>query len=56
MDIRIPKYFVPILPAMKKKIVTDEIDAKINIHADGSKIFRRFQVGSSLGGYLENQW
>ena len=31
MDIRIPKYLVPILAAMKKKIVTDIIDVKINI-------------------------
>ena len=31
VNVRIPKYEVPILDAMKKKIDTDKIERKINI-------------------------
>ena len=55
MDIRIPKYEVPILAAMKKNIVTDVIDAKIKIQEGVSNSFTRFQVAGILAGYLENQ-
>ena len=55
MNVRIPKYEVPILAAMKKNIVTDIIDVKINIQDGGSNSLRRFQVGATLAGYLENQ-
>ena len=55
MNVRIPKYEVPILAAMKKKIVTDIIDVKIRIQDGLSNSFRRFQVGATLAGYLENQ-
>ena len=55
MNVRIPKCVVPILAAMKKKIVTNTIDVKINIQDVGSNSFRRFQVGATLAGYLENQ-
>ena len=55
MNVRIPKYEVPILAAMKKKSVTNIIDVKINIQDGGSNSFRRFQVGATLAGYLENQ-
>ena len=55
MNVRIPKYEVPILAAKKKKRVTDIIDVKINIQDVGSNSFRRFQVGAILAGYLENQ-
>ena len=53
--VRIPKYEVPILAAMKRKIVTDIIDVKINIQHGRSNSFRRFQIGATLAGYLENQ-
>ena len=46
---------VPILAEMKKKIVTNKSDMKINIQDVGSKSLRRFQVGGVLSGYLENQ-
>ena len=46
---------VPILAEMKKKIVTNKSDMKINIQDVGSKSLRRFQVGGVLAGYLENQ-
>ena len=52
---RIPKYEVPIFAAMKKKIVTDMIDVKISNQDVGSNSLRRFQVGATLAGYLENQ-
>ena len=55
MNVRIPKYEVPILAAMKKKIVTNVIDVKINNQEVGSNSFTRFQVGATLAGYLENQ-
>ena len=55
MNVRIPKYEVPILAAMKKKIVTNVIDVKINIQEVRSNSFRRFHVGATLAGYLENQ-
>ena len=53
MNVRIPKYEVPILAAMKKKSVTDIIDVKIRIQDGVSNSFRRFQVGATLAGYLE---
>ena len=56
MNVRIPNCEVPILAAMKKKRVTDIIDVKINIQDGGSNSFRRFQVGATLAGYLENQY
>ena len=56
MNVRIPKYEVPILAAMKKKIDTNVIDVKINNQDVRSKSFRRFQVGAVLNGYLENQY
>ena len=56
MNVRIPKYEVPILAAMKKKIVTDIIEMKISIQDVGSNSFTRFQVGATLAGYLENQY
>ena len=56
MDIRIPKYLVPILAAMKKKRFTNIIDVKINIQDVGSNSCTRFQVGATLAGYLENQY
>ena len=55
VNVLIPKYEVPILAAMKKKIVTNIIDVRINIQDGGSNSFRRFQVGLTLAGYLENQ-
>ena len=55
MNVRIPKYDVPILATMKKKIVTKIIDVKINVQDGLSKSFARFQVGETLAGYLENQ-
>ena len=55
MNVRIPKYEVPILAAMKKKIVTNVIEMKINIQDGGSNSFTRFQVGATLAGYRENQ-
>ena len=55
MDIRIPKYLVPILAAMKKKIVTNTIERKINIQDVRSKSFSRFQVGATLAGNLDHQ-
>ena len=55
MNVRIPKYEVPILAAMKKKIVTDIIDVKISIQDVVSNSFRRFQVGFTLDGYLDHQ-
>ena len=53
MNVRIPKYEVPILAAMKKTIDTVTIDAKINIQEVGSNSLTRFQVGETLAGYLE---
>ena len=55
MNVRIPNCEVPILAAMKKKIVTLIIDVKINIQDGRSNSFTRFQVGATLAGYLENQ-
>ena len=55
MNVRIPKYEVPILAAMKKKMVTDIIEMKISTQDVGSNSVRRFQVGATLAGYLENQ-
>ena len=55
MNVRIPKYEVPMLAAMKKKMVTDIIEMKISIQDGLSKSFRRFQVGATLAGYLEYQ-
>ena len=52
----IPKYEVPILPEIKKKIVTKNIDRKISIQDVGSNSFKRFQVGATLDGNLENQY
>ena len=46
---------VPSLAEMKKKIVTNKSDMKINIQDVGSTSFRRFQVRGVLAGYLENQ-
>ena len=54
MTVRIPKY-LPILAEMKKKIVTNVVDVKINNQDVGSNSFTRFQVGATLAGYLENQ-
>ena len=56
MNVRIPKYEVPILAAMKKKIVTNIIEIKINNQDGGSNRFRRFQVGATLAGYLDHQY
>ena len=53
VNVWIPKYEVPILAAMKKKIVTKRIDMKISIQDVGSNSFTTFQVGASLAGYLE---
>ena len=53
MNVRIPNCEVPILAAMKKKIVTDIIEMKINIQDGRSNSFRRFQVGATLAGYLD---
>ena len=55
MNIRIPKYDVPILAAKKRNSVTDVVDAKISIQEVGSNSFTRFQVAGILAGYLENQ-
>ena len=55
MNVLIPKYVVPILAAIKKKIVTETIDVKISVQDVGSNSFTRFQVGDTLSGYLENQ-
>ena len=55
VTVLIPKYD-PILAAVKKKIVTNIIDVKINIQDGGSKIFTRFHWGETLDGYLENQY
>ena len=55
MNVLIPKYKVPILAEIQKIIVTDNIDVKISIQDCTSNIFRRFQVGATLAGYLENQ-
>ena len=56
MDIRIPKYEVPILAAKKKNSVTDVVDAKIKIQEGVSNSFTRFQDAGILAGYLENQY
>ena len=56
MTVLIPKYEVPILAAMKKKIVTVIMEMKSNIQLGGSNSFTRFQVGATLAGYLENQY
>ena len=55
VDGRVPKYEVPILDAMKKKIDTDKIERKINIQDWGSKSFKRFQIGGVSEGYFEYQ-
>ena len=55
MNVRISKYAVPILATMKKKIVTDIIERNISNQDGVSNSFRRFQVGATLAGYLENQ-
>ena len=55
MNIRIPKYEVPILAAIRKKRVIDKIESKINTHDVGSNSFKRFQIGEILAGYFENQ-
>ena len=55
MDVRIPKYDVPILAAKNRNSVTDVVDAKISIQDGRSNSFTRFQVGATLAGYLENQ-
>ena len=55
MNVRIPKYLVPILAAMKKKSVIDKIESKINTQDCGSNSFKRFQIGEIFGGYFENQ-
>ena len=55
-NVRIPKHEVPTLAEMKKKIVTDMIESKINIQDVRSNSFRRFQIGATLAGYLENQY
>ena len=54
--VRIPKYDDPIWAAMKKNIVTNIIDEKINIQDSESNSFTRFQVGATFAGYLENQY
>ena len=56
MIVRIPKYEVPILAAMIKKIVTNIIEVKIRVQDGGSNSFTRFQIGATLAGYLENQY
>ena len=56
VNVRTPKYEVPILAAMKKKSVTKRIDVKINIQEVVSNSLTRFQVGATLAGYLENQY
>ena len=56
MKALIPKCKDPILAAKKKKIDTHRIDVKIPIQDGGSNSFRRFQVGATLAGYLENQY
>ena len=56
MSGRIPKYKVPILAAMKKKSVTQKMEAKIRIQDVGSNSLSRFQVGAILGGYLDHQY
>ena len=56
MNVRIPKYDVPILAAKKRNSVTDVVDAKISIQEVGSNSFTRFQVGATLAGYLEYQY
>ena len=55
VNVRIPKHEEPILAEILRKIVTDKIEAKINIQDWGSNSFRRFQVGEVLEGNLENQ-
>ena len=52
----IPKYEVPILPDMKKIIVTKTIDRKISPQDRGSNSFVRFQIGEVLDGNFENQY
>ena len=56
MNVRIPKYEDPILAEIQKQNVTDTIDIKISIQDWGSNSFRRFQVGATLEGNLENQY
>ena len=53
--VRILRYLLPIMAAMKKNNVTDIIDVKISIHDGGSNRSKRFQVGATLAGNLENQ-
>ena len=55
MNVGIPKFEEPTLAAKKKKIVTRTIDVKISIQDVGSNSPRRFQIGDTLAGYLENQ-
>ena len=54
--VRIPKYEIPILAEMKKTIFTDIIDMNINSQDIGSNSLKRFQVGGTLSGKLENQY
>ena len=51
-----PKYKVPILAEIQKKTETDKIESKINIQDWGSNSLRRFQIGETRAGYLENQY
>ena len=55
-NVRIPKYKVPILAEKRKNNETERMERKSPIQPAGSKIPRRFQVGSVLAGYLENQY
>ena len=50
-----PKYLVPILAEMNKKIDTEAIETKISIQDCGPNSFKRFQIGETSDGYLENQ-
>ena len=55
-NVRISKFEVAILATRKKKSVTKTRETKINIQDGGSNSFRRFHVGATLAGYLENQY
>ena len=51
-----PKDEFPIFAEINKKMETETIETKIHIQAWRLKSFKRFQVGETSDGYLENQW
>ena len=56
IEVEFPKCKAPILAEKKKKLKTNKIERKMKIQDIGSNSFRRFQVGATLAGNLENQY